>query len=484
VAFSDSNRTLIRVIEESVWGTTPASGTSREVRLTSSSLGAAKETVVSDELRSDRMVSAVTEVAASSNGDINFELSAGAQDEFLAAFLMGAWSRPQTCDFYKGNVAVTTTTAVTIYGVDATAIYPIGRRFLLKGFSTGANNGYFSVSAVNFTGGNTVITTVETGLVVEAISTAAGIYDANDVIILNATTLSSTATGFAITASGFSSAIAAGQLLVGQKIVVEGLAGVTGVYTITALSNTTITTSPAPSATVAAGTKASIKGAILRNPASATAIAQRKFSIETAYTDVGQYMLQTGMVPGKFTLELATGAIVTGSYGFEGRSTAMNAATVIGTAPYTPLAAQAGQVVNATTNVGAITKNGVALAAALQNLSISGEANLRQQAAIGSKFARGIGAGRFALTGSVTAYFEDAVMFNHFLNHDTVSLSFAITDANGYSYVYTLPAVKFTSDQVAPGGIDQDIVNNVEYTAFRDAATGCMLQVDRFSPNL
>ena len=94
MAFSDSNRASLRYIQESntLWGTTPASGNTREVRLTSSSIAAGKETVVSDELRSDRMVSSVPEVSANSAGDINYEFSAGSHDDFVAAFLLGQWT--------------------------------------------------------------------------------------------------------------------------------------------------------------------------------------------------------------------------------------------------------------------------------------------------------------------------------------------------------------------------------------------------------
>lgn len=485
MSFSDSNRASIRVIEETVWGTTPASGSTREVRLTSSSLSAGKTTVVSSELRADRMVSAVTEVEASSSGDISFEASSGPQDEFLAAFLLSNWSRPMDMDFIKGiSLGITSTSAMTVYGKNVVALFAVGHRVLLKGWVNANNSGYFSVASIAFAAGNTVITFNETSLVVEAATDTSAIFDANDVVILNAITVSSTAAGFAITANGFSTAIAAGQLNVGQKIYVEGLAGQVGKYTITALTSSLITTSPAPAGIVAAGSKVNIKGSMLRNPSNPASIAQRNFTIETGYTDVNQYMVQTGMVPGKWSLDLATGAIITGSFSFEGRETTMNATSILGTAPYTVIPAQNGEVVNATVSVGSLVKNGLTLTSALQKLSISGEAGLRSRAAIGSKFPRGIGTGRFNLTGSVSAYFEDAVLFNHFLNHDTVSLGFTITDLNGFKYAYTLPAVKFTEDKVVPGGIDQDVVNAINYTAFRDPTTECMIQVDRFSPTI
>lgn len=485
MSFADANRTSIRVIEETTWGTTPTDGKTREVRLTSSSLTAEKETVTSDELRADRMVSAITEVSAMSSGDINFEHSAGAQDEFLAAFLMGAWSRPMSRDFFKGTlVSVTGNNKITIAGKDVTGYLVSGRRILLKGFTDPANNGYHQITGVVEAGGSTEVTVSGATLVAEDGTASARLFDANDVVVLNDTTIASTATGFSGTGTPFAAAIAAGQLRVGQKIVVDGLNGVTGVYTIKKVTGGVITTSPAPSAVVAAGAKVSVKGSLLRNPGNVAEIVQRKFTIETAFNDVNQYMVQDGMVPGTFSLEVSTGSIITGTIGFQGRATNLRQTTLLANpAVYDVLDAQTGEVVNATTNVGTIEKDGSDFAASIQSISLSGEANLRQQAAIGSKFSRGIGSGRFNLTGSMTVYFEDEGLFDDFINHATVSLSFPVIDVDGQMAVYTLPAVKFNADAIAPGGIDQDVMDNVEFTAFRDASTECMMQIDRFSPN-
>lgn len=588
MSFADANRASIRVIEETTWGTTPSSGATREVRLTSSSLSASKETVTSDELRADRMVSAITEVSAMSEGDINFEHSAGAQDEFLAAFVMGAWTRPMSRDFFKGQtIAVTGNNEITISGKDVSAYLEGGHRIKLEGFENAENNGYFSISGVVGAGSDTVITLVESTLVVESGSVRGRLYDANDVVVLNNTSIEATATGFGGTGA-FTSAISAGQLKVGQKVFVEGLgfetgtitasdvlsalvvtisdgtnsaqltagtdyavgvdaatdaaalaaainaqrvktvgavnvkatasagtvtvtnlnvtggsltedtadvngtvadfaggvAGARGFFTITSLTNDAMTTSPAPGGVVAAGAPVTIKGSMLRNPGNVDEIVQRKFTIETAFNDVSQYMVQDGMVPGTFSLEVATGAIITGTIGFQGRATQLRQTTLLGDGgTYDVLGSQTGEVMNATTNVGELEKNGETFGASIQSLSISGEANLRQQSAVGSKFAKGIGAGRFNLTGSMTVYFEDEQLFNDFLNHETVSLSFSVTDLDGQSEIFTIPAIKFSQDQIAPGGIDQDVFDNVEWTAFRDATTECMIQVDRFSPN-
>ena len=593
MAFADANRAQIRYIEENSFGVTPTTGSSREVRLTSSSLTASKETVVSDELRADRMVSDIVEVAAMSNGDINFEWSSGPQDEFLAAFLLSQWERPMTMDFWKGiTVSITANNQITVSGSDITGFLTAGRRVKIDGFVNAANNGYFSIASTALSGSDTQVNLVETTLVPEAGTVRARLFDANDVIVLNDANISLGATGISGNATNpFAAAIAAGQIQIGQKIYVDGLgyenavitltdpnplatldvtisdgvnaaqlvagtdfvvgvdadtdgaafaeainalryrtlspvnvkathdaltdtvtitnlnqtggsvventadanavvvtfsggaAGAAGVFTVTALSDDLLTVTPVPPV-VAAGSPAIIKGSHLKNPGDETAIQQRFFSIETAFQDVNQFMEQDGMVPGTFSLEVATGAIVTGTIGFEGRATSLVQSTVLGNAAnYTVLDAQPGEVVNATTDVGDIVKDGAPLLACIQSISLNGEAGLRMQNCVGSKFPRGIGTGRFNLTGSMTVYFENEELFTDFIEHETISLEFSITDSEGMAYYFTIPALKISQDEIAPGGIDQDVFENIEFTAFRDPTTDTMFQIDRFSPN-
>jgi hypothetical protein len=595
--FADSNRASIRYIAEDTadWGVTPASGNTRALRFTSSSLAASKETVVSDELRADRMVSSVIEVSAQSNGDINFEFSAGSHDDFLQAFLLGAWSRPMTFDYFKGtSVSIIATDDISIGGGDYTAYFTVGRHIKLEGFLTEGNNGYFEIAAVAFGGGATTVSVTGTPLVIEGASAFTKIMDANDVVILNSAVLRlGTAGASAIDSNGgnvFASAIAAGQLVAGQKIYFDapvsaitfanqtvtfsgvgangdqitindgseivslyagtdwtpggtadlsaaalaaaingeavagrlnvkaevsaaivtvyfldnpaaGLitdpvdgsthmtlgaytaataAGARGFFTITNAADDVLSVTPTPPTVASPGTS-SIKGSMLRNPGSVDDITAQSFSLETSFNDVDKTFLMDGMRVGTWSLDVSTGSIVTGTMAFEGKETSPLTSEQLGAAPYDVLETTATEVMNATTNVGDITKNGEVLASAVQSITIEGDASLRQQMAVGSKFARGIGTGRFNLTGTLTAYFETLEMYQHFIDHDTISLGFDFTDQDQNVYYFTIPALKITSDPISPTGIDEDVTEEMEWSAFRDAATQCMMQVDRFS---
>lgn len=605
--FSDSNRAGIRLIQENnlTWGVSPTSGKTREIRITSSSLAAEKETVVSDELRSDRMVSSVVEVAASTTGDINYEFSAGSHDILMQAFLLGLWTRPMEFDYFKGtNVSWGTTSRIDIAGGDYRDYFVVGRRLKTTGFANPLNNKYVEVASLAFASGVTQVTVTTATAVVEAGSAYTKVQDANDVVILNNTTIRfGTGSAATIDSNGtnaFASAIAAGNLVSGQNIYVDnasgretgtfgfatnaadndtftvydgvnsvifeldsgtgvtfgnqsvtlggsgtitatnlaaainaarvdgrlkvkatsstttvtvtnlqrsggtlskvstngtvsnfagGIAGSGGFFKILAVTDDVLTVSPAPATDANGSTLAvTIKGSMLRNPDGTGSlphqqIVAQSFTAETAFNDVNQFFVHNGLRVGSFSMDVSTGAIVTGTYTFEGKETKrqITNTTKLGASPFTPLRTTGTEVMNSTTNVGSIEKDGVELASALQSISIEGDATLRQQPAVGSKFARGIGTGRFNLTGTVTAYFENGTLYDDFINHETTSLAFKFTDIDGNTYKYTLPAVKFSSDTIAPSGIDQDVVEPLEFMAFRDGSTGTMFQIDRWS---
>lgn len=604
ISAAESNRAVLRYVAEdpACWAVTPTTGgtKTRELRIMSSSLTANKETQISNEIRADRMVSNIIEVGATSGGDIEFEFSAGSHDDFMQAFVLGTWSRPMTQDVFRGtNVSWGTTSRLDIQGGDFTAYFVVGRRVKTAGFRLPENNNYWQVSAVAFSAGVTSVTMTTATAAVETGNVFSEISDANDVVILKNTAIR-LGTGAANTidsngGNAFAAAIAAGQLVVGQRIYVEGLgyevgeldytgqpadgdivtlfdgdktvvlefdsnsafvrgrtqvaiagtedataanfvaavnalyaarktsigarvdsgtntiflrnyraaqggsitesvanytataftggaAANHGTFTITALADDVITVSTFPGTNANAGSiPVTIKGSHLRNPGVLSQIIKQSFSIETGFTDVNQYFMQRGQRVGSFSLSVASGEIVTGKFAMEGKDTVTGTTSVLANAPYVSLASTATEVMNATTNVGDVRKNGVTLSTALQAIEFEGDANLRQQNAVSSKFPAGIGYGRINISGKMMAYFETLDMYDHFLNHDTISLSFDFKDNYGLSYTFTMPAVKITSDPIAPGGIDQDIIEELDFVTQRDPVLNTQFMVDRFS---
>lgn len=264
----------------------------------------------------------------------------------------------------------------------------------------------------------------------------------------------------------------------------SGASNVFGFFTVTALTDDVITVSEDVATLANTTLPVTIKGSHLRNPGDLEDIHAQSFSIETGFTDVGQYFKSTGLRVGSFSLNVASGEIVGGSIALMGKETTIANETVLGQTPYTPLASTGTPVFNATTNVGNIYKNGEILATALQSIELTGEATLREQRAVSNRFAAGIGTGRFNLTGKITSYFETLEMYDHFLNHETISLAFDMSDNDFNAYWFTIPALKITSDPIAPGGIDQDVTEEMEFVALRDANLETMFMIDRFSSTL
>lgn len=600
--FADSNRARIRFIKEdpNTWGQSPTSGKTRELRYTGSTLNANKNTVTSEEIRADRMVSQIIEVGANSAGEVNIEFSGGSHDDLLEAFMYGAWTRPMTFDSAQGR-ALQWADANTLYvkGKDVTDYFEVGHRVRTQGFAIPANNDYFQIDTITWNSGanRTEINMVASTAVAESGTSYSFLFDANDVLVLKSTVIrAGTAGASAFDSNGgnvFAAAIAAGQLVVGQKVFVEGLgletgtvtfadipdagskvsvsdgakvlvfqfggsypqtvvpvdlasdvgslaenfyeavnaqrvkgnlevsatfaggavtlknlnsvggaitevldagtditvvnfangqAGARGIFTITAMTDDVLTVDPAPPTNANAGSRpVTVKGSMLRNPYDPDEITPQSFTIETGFEDVDQYFIADGQRIGTVALNVASQSILNGSFGLQGRAMTRLTGTKLGAAPFTPLEATSSQVMNATSNVGTITVLGEELSTAIQSIAINGTNNLRDQNAVSYKFPAGIGAGRMEITGSVVAYFADGQLWDKFIEHDVVSFSFPVTDAYGHTYVFTVPSAHFSTDTVNPPGLNQDIMENLEFMAKRDPETNCQFQIDRFS---
>jgi hypothetical protein len=260
-----------------------------------------------------------------------------------------------------------------------------------------------------------------------------------------------------------------------------GNADAGGFYTIVNVTDDAILVDrPLPA--IAAGPAITIKGSMLRNPGKSADITPQSATLETGFQDTEQYFVVDGLRTGGLSMEVASGSIVKGTTKLMGRETRRSGVEKLANPlNYTVLEAAATEVVSATANVGALLVNGVEAATAIQSIKLDIDGALREQRAVGAKFPKGIAAGRLNITGTITAYFADGKLYDKFINHETVSLAFPIIDQDQNTYFFTIPAFKIASDPISPGGIDQDVMETMEVKAFRDVATACMLQIDRFS---
>jgi len=263
-----------------------------------------------------------------------------------------------------------------------------------------------------------------------------------------------------------------------------GVAGNAGFFTVASIDSATAFTVEETLTAASAGPTVVIKGSHLRNPGTVADITKQSMSMLTSFTDVTKKLIHDGLRVSTFSLTVEAGSLLSATFGFMGSETATtttNSAKDLSGTGFTVLDTTPTEVMNATDNVGTVLHNGAALSTSVMSIELSGDNALREQKAVGNKFAAGIGYGRFSMEGALTAYFQDFTLYDAFINHTTASIEFPITDADNYHMIFRIPSVKFTSDPIAPGGIDEDIMEEIEFTAQRDATLNTMMMIDRFS---
>lgn len=129
-------------------------------RLTSSSFAANKGTVVSNELRADRMVGDLIESEFTTGGELGFEMSALTYEDFIEAALCGTWSTPvNISESFTVAAATQTITATALSNAFASVV--VGQPIFISGMTAPGNNGWHTVASKADDDTITVTTPVE-----------------------------------------------------------------------------------------------------------------------------------------------------------------------------------------------------------------------------------------------------------------------------------------------------------------------------------
>jgi hypothetical protein len=204
---------------------------------------------------------------------------------------------------------------------------------------------------------------------------------------------------------------------------------------------------------------------------------QKSFTLEKTFeagaTD--QYHRFVGAVANTMQLSVQAGQIVTGNFGFLAKQ-ATSAQAIISGATYT--AANTNPVINPQAAFGNLAMTGVTSPEILAlNMNVTN--NLRQQPVIGQTASRGIGTGRFEVTGDVTAYFANAELYELYLAGTATDLAFRLGGASSLKYLFELGNIKFEEAEVVAGGNDQDVVVKMSYRGLYDASDAATLKITR-----
>lgn len=484
---ASSNNAAVRIVEESTFGTTPSNPVFKELRFTGESVIPTKETAVSEVIRSDRQRDFLAEVAAAAEGDLNLEPAFG--DELHILLEGSLWNRLDSSDSGDGTASGSITVNTTAPPAGATHGGTIARAagsFLSDGFFEGqtvvlansaTNDGTYRILDMAADGSSF---TVHAGVGAAPLTTESG--DADETV--TAATVQIDVVAAARTFTRASGSFVVDGFAVGQWIDASGFTTSSGanngVYRIESVTATVITVqegfgNEANLVDETGGGDERIFGRKVQN-----GVLPFSYTIEKEFSDVGQFKYLRGMRMGTLSLNVEAGAIVTGTVGFVGRGGSESEQIMVQTrlSGATTLATDSTRQLNATANVGQIFEGeshssaATALATCIGSIALEVNNNLRQVACVGSKYPAEINAGFVDVTGTLTAMFEDEVLFNKFVSHTESSLVFYFTDLDGNQVFVSLPRIYYGSGAPAASGGNEEITLEMEFTAIRDTISG------------
>jgi hypothetical protein len=495
-----TNRARLCIIKEVTAGTTPTSSPRYQpIRYNSASLSGKPNTIVSDEIISDRMVGDLIVVGKTTDGSLDFETSyyydeSGGLDQLFEGALATAWvATPE-----KFNLAAASPiSAVSATAYTTSAASPAWNQWMLvqaSGFTNSANNGLVlagvaSSSTSIVTTGKTVEASPPIGARLKMIGFQASAAADVQTSTTGANKLTSTATDF--TKMG----LAMGQwVLLGTN---AARAGGTDAFSFATAANngwcrigangtgTAITATVLPfdiiptgfaTDTAAGKTIRVFVGDYARNGSTVNS-----YTVEQFHTDITQYQYFKGCVVNQLSFTMDSQAIVKGTAAFIGMDTTITA-TQIGSTP-SNATAPTYDVMNTSSNVGRLAENGTAITGTPGNyvlsIGVQIDNNARAQNSVGSIGAIAVVLGRSMITGSLKMYFADTSVLAKAIAGTATSLDWAIQDAAGNAYHFDVPKVKLTTAEAPIGGLDQDVTVNANWQALKHGTLGYQLQVER-----
>lgn len=204
-------------------------------------------------------------------------------------------------------------------------------------------------------------------------------------------------------------------------------------------------------------------------------VALSSFSCERKYDDLTNIFARyVGCCLEAMSFSVSSEAIITGTFSIMAKNETSQTAT-FGTSYTAP---NTNSVMNGVDHVKKLLINNVDTD--FTSFSFSFKNNLRGRMQVGDVGPVSIGTGTFEATGTVQAYFSTATLLNRYLDFDTTPLALCVEDDDGNGYVFEWPAVKLTAGQRPAPGQNQDVIADLQWSAFRSATELVTMRVTRF----
>lgn len=173
-------------------------------------------------------------------------------------------------------------------------------------------------------------------------------------------------------------------------------------------------------------------------------VTEKSFTVEQGSLDINQFSLYTGVKVNTWSIEVPVDGIVTSTFSVQGKQMSISGASIDATvtdpAISEPFFHAGGTFLVDASPAGNISAISI-------NVDNGGNPNY----ALGDDTARDITVGFTTITGSFTVYFDDASIFNAFLNEATAALDFTLTDGVN-TMQFQLPKIKYSgADRTVEG---------------------------------
>jgi hypothetical protein len=201
---------------------------------------------------------------------------------------------------------------------------------------------------------------------------------------------------------------------------------------------------------------------------------RKSITVERQFTDIGRYWTYAGALCQQLTLNLAVGRILTGSIGFmsKGLLEAGSSAFTGGSTVASPTNA----VMDPIASLQLAQEGGAGSIAGITDITLNLSRGLVDMPQAGSADPLDLQSGQFVASGSFSCYFADATYIAKHLSHVTSSLAFTLGGASNLKYAFLFNKVKLTIPDIPNGGLNQPLIQQVQWKALRDASnTTCKI---------
>jgi len=201
------------------------------------------------------------------------------------------------------------------------------------------------------------------------------------------------------------------------------------------------------------------------------------FSIEDYSADIDQARLFTGQTVSTMGVSIAPNQMVTATFGMVGKGMSIsNTQFSDETASSTnsPFDAYSGdlQIGN---NVAGLTSSAI-----ITQIDFNVTNSFAPTFVVGSDETPALEVGRAEVTGSFSAYFEDATLINRFLNEEATAIQVSVQDPSANSLTFLFPRVKINSADVGVDGPTSRVIS-MGFTALYDTTEATNLKITRSS---